>query len=108
MILHRRVAVLDTDVIFSRVLHELFGRLSGELRLLDIIWSDELLSEAERVLRERKPLPPEAAARWVGYLRDAFPDGRVEVDLVQEVLAPLESATSDPDDLHVCALAIAG
>jgi hypothetical protein len=67
-------AVLDSNVIFSRVLYELLGRVVASLRLLDLIWSDELLAEAERVLIERKLLTPEQASRWVGYLRDAFPD----------------------------------
>jgi hypothetical protein len=39
-------AVLDTDVIYSRVLHELIGRLAYQERLLTLIWSDELLNEA--------------------------------------------------------------
>lgn len=99
--------MLDTDVIFSRVLHELFGRIASELRLLTLIWSDELLAEAQRVLVERKPLAPVVADRWVGYLRDAFPDGRV--DLAVEGLAPdLSRMTSDPADQHVVKLAIVG
>lgn len=99
--------MLDTDVIFSRVLYELFGRIGSELRLLNIIWSDELLGEAERVLIERKPLPPEAARRWVGYLREAFPDGRVDLSTLSPSV-PLAEMTSDTDDEHVCALAVAG
>jgi hypothetical protein len=50
-------AVLDTDVIFSRVLHELFGRIATELRLLTLIWSDELIAEGEGALIDRKPMP---------------------------------------------------
>lgn len=30
-------AVLDTDIIFSRVLHDLFGRLALRLRLFDLL-----------------------------------------------------------------------
>lgn len=41
-------AVLDSNVIFSRVLHELVGRAAGEARLFDLVWSDELLTEAKR------------------------------------------------------------
>lgn len=61
------------DVIFSRVLYELFGRLALQQRLLTLIWSEDLLAEAERVLKERKPLPTAVAAQWVAYLREAFP-----------------------------------
>lgn len=97
--------MLDTDVIFSRVLHELFGRIASELRLLSLVWSDELLAEAERVLVERKPVAPAVAARWVGYLRDAFPEGRVDLG----ASAPdVSQMTSDPADEHVARLAIVG
>jgi predicted nucleic acid-binding protein len=100
-------AVLDTDVIFSRVLYELLGRLALQQRLLALIGSDELLVEAERVLAARKPLPAAAAAQWVGYLREAFPQERVDLDRLDPGvdLGPL---TSDPDDQHICALAVAG
>lgn len=100
-------AVLDTDIIFSRVLHELFGRLAAEARLLDLLWSDELLDEARRVLVERKPLPRGIADRWVGFLCDAFPAGRVDLAAAQLSIDPAK-LTTDPDDAHVCALALAG
>jgi predicted nucleic acid-binding protein len=100
-------AVLDSNVIFSRVVHELFGRLAGGERLLDLLWSDELLDEAARVLRERKLLSEPVAARWVGYLSDAFPEGRVDPSgLPSDV--ELATLTRDHGDEHVCALAVAG
>ncbi len=100
-------AVLDSNVIFSRVLHELFGRAAREARLFDLLGSDELLAEAKRTLIEGKPMPPAAAERRVSYLRDAFPDGRTEIaHRLQEV--DLRTLTRDPDDEHVCALALAG
>lgn len=100
-------AVLDSDVIFSRVLHELLGRVAAELRLLTLVWSDELLAEAERTLILRKPMPEQAARRWAGYLREAFPAERVDLaDLPAGI--NLGALTTDPDDQHVCALAIAG
>jgi len=100
-------AVLDTDVIFSRVLHELLGRLALRRRALTLIWSDELLAEAARVLMARKALPATAAAQWVGYLRRAFPHERVDLAAL-DAGVDLGSLTSDPDDQHVCALAVAG
>lgn len=99
--------VLDTDVVFSRVLHELLGRIATELRMLTLIWSNELINEIERVLIERKPISPEAARRWAGYLRDAFPDERVDVARLPEGI-DLAQLTRDRGDEHVCALAIAG
>lgn len=100
-------AVLDSDVIFSRVLHELFGRVAAEARLLDLIWSEPLLAEAERVLIERKPVPPAVAARWVGYLRQAFSGGEVDIGRLDPAI-DLTDFTIDPDDHHVCSLAIVG
>lgn len=100
-------AVLDTNVIYSRVLHELIGRLASQERLLTLIWSDELLDEAKRTLVERKPVTEQVAERWVSYLREAFPDQRVEIERLPTGL-DLNTLTADPGDHHVCALAIAG
>lgn len=102
---HRRPrAVLDTDIIFSRVLHELMGRLAAELRLLDLFWSEQLLAEAQSSLVEKKQLPPESARRWADYLRLSFPSGRIDLDPHAPDMADL---TRDPEDVHVCALVVA-
>jgi predicted nucleic acid-binding protein len=100
-------AVLDADIVFSRVLHDLFGRLALSLDLFDLLWSEELLAEVRRKLIEEKALSAEAAERWVGYLAESFPAGRVEI---ADAAAGLDFAelTADPDDHHVCALAVAG
>jgi predicted nucleic acid-binding protein len=99
-------AVLDTDIIYSRVLHELMGRVASRLRLLDLFWSAELLVEARKALVETKGLAGEIAQRWVDYLPQSFPAGRTEVDDVLGAI-DLSSLTTDPGDHHVCALAIA-
>jgi predicted nucleic acid-binding protein len=99
--------VLDTDIIFSRVLHDLFGRLALQLRRFDLLWSDELLAEARRKLIEEKALSSAVAERWVGLLAENFPVGQVEI---ADARAGLDFAalTVDPGDHHVCALAVAG
>ncbi len=99
-------AVLDSNVIFSRVLHEFLGRLALEARLLDIVYSDELLAETKRVLMRDKPVGEPIAERWISYLRDAFPNGATSITNIPAAV-DLASLTSDPDDEHVCALAIA-
>ena len=103
---HPPRAILDADILYSRVLYEFMGRIATGMRELDLVWSDQLIDEATRVLRTRKGLPAHAAARWVSYLQMAFPAGRVDISdaLADDKLAGL---TSDPDDLHVCALTIA-
>jgi predicted nucleic acid-binding protein len=100
-------AVLDSDVIFSRVLYELLGRAAASARLLTLVWSDELLEEAQRVPVERKRLPAAVAERWVAYLRDAFPDGRIDLSQT-DPRVELSKLTGDPGDRHVCALAVTG
>ena len=103
---HPPRAILDADILYSRVLYELMGRIATSMRELDLVWSDQLIDEATRVLRTRKGLPGNAAERWVSYLQSAFPAGRVDIS---DALADdtLSSLTSDPDDRHVCALVVA-
>jgi hypothetical protein len=62
-------AVLDSDIIFSRVLHELMGRVAQRLGLLDLVWSEELLAEARRSLAEKKGLSEDAPARSIAAIR---------------------------------------
>lgn len=98
-------AVLDADIIYSRVLHDLMGRTARDLRVLDLFWSEELLAEARRSLEAKKQLAPASAQRWVGYLPRNFPNGRIDLD--QTPSADFEQLTRDPSDIHVCALAVA-
>lgn len=99
-------AVLDVDIIYSRVLHELMGRVARRLRLLDLFWSEELLAEARRSLMEKKGLSIDIAQRWVDRLPQNFPAGQIEIDEALDTI-DLSSLTSDSGDHHVCALAIA-
>lgn len=99
-------AVIDCDIIYSRVLHDLMGRVASRLELLQLAWSNELLAEAKRTLMQRKGLTEDAAQRWVEYLTANFPDG--ETDITQALgSTEIRSLSEDHDDLHVCALAIA-
>lgn len=85
----------------------MLGRIATELRLLTLIWSDELLAEAERTLLKRKDIPQVAARRWVSYLRDAFPEEQINLaDLPANI--DLSLLTTDIDDQHICALAVVG
>ena len=100
-------AVLDTDVIYSRVLHEFCGRAAVDGLIMTLIWSDELIAEVHHALTDYKEIPRPAADRWAGHLTREFPGGRVDL----ETLSPsvdLFKLTKDPGDEHVCALAVAG
>jgi len=82
------------------------SRVAARLELLQLVWSRELLSEAKQTLMQRKGLSADTAQRWVDYLTANFPEG--ETDITQALKSAQRSPlTSDPDDLHVCALAIA-
>jgi hypothetical protein len=83
------------------------GRVGSDARLINLIWSEELLAEAKRVLIDYKPLPEAVGERWVGYMRESFPEGRVDIKTVDPGI-DLSAMTRDPDDEHVCALALAG
>ncbi len=98
--------VIDSNIIFSRTLYELMGSLGSVALLYDIIWSDELLREAELSLIRRKNLEAHVARIWVDRLRQEFPWGRV--DLGQTTAANPSDLTQDPDDEHVVRLALAG
>ena len=76
--------VLDSDVIFSRVLHELMGRAAADARLLDLVWSDELLDEAKNTLIKLKPLQPHVAEAWVGHMRREFPTGKADTSEIPD------------------------
>ncbi|HET8863342.1 MAG TPA: hypothetical protein VFM94_08845, partial [Solirubrobacterales bacterium] len=81
------------------------GRVAQRLGLLDLVWSEELLAEARRSLIEKKGLSEDAAARWVGYLSQNFPDGKTDLTGAAASV-DLSVLTDDPDDHHVCRLAI--
>lgn len=102
---YRPRAVLDADIIYSRVLHELIGRLAAELELLDLVWSEQLLVEAQTALIEKKGLPRDAAQRWVDYMRRNFPAGGINPEHAS--VPDPGTLTSDPADIHMCALALA-
>ncbi len=96
----RRV-VLDTDVLFSRIYHETYGYLGAE-SVVDVIWSEAILSELHRVFVERGRSAAYAEA-VCGFVRAGFADGQVEID--DTVGA---AYVTDPGDAHVAATAIAG
>jgi predicted nucleic acid-binding protein len=98
--------VLDSDVIYSRVLHELMGRTASDALLLDLAWSAELLDEARGSLISYKGLPEQAAQRTVDYMRNAFPEGETDITAIPSGI-DLSKLTKDEGDEHVCALALA-
>ncbi len=78
----------------------------AEAGLFELLWSDHLLAEVERVLVDHKGLAADRAVYFCDCIRQAFPDGRVSPE---EYLPLVPSRTGpDPDDHLHSAAAVAG
>jgi predicted nucleic acid-binding protein len=96
---------IDTATLYPISLADLVLRLA-ELGMFEIVWSDHLLVEVERVLVERKGLPVQGARYFCECIRQAFSAGRVAPE---EDLPLVPSRTGpDPDDHVHSAAAVAG
>jgi predicted nucleic acid-binding protein len=94
--------VLDTCTLYPFSLCDILLRLA-ERELYDVYWSERILEELERNLRESR-LTEEQAARRVGAIREAFPAAMVP----NEAIASLEPAmTNHEKDRHVLAATVA-
>ena len=95
-------AVLDTCVLYPFSLCDLLLRLADR-ELYDPFWSDSILGELERNLREHG-LTDDQVAHRVSRMRAAFPEALVPAAAVTR----LERAmTNDTKDRHVLAAAVA-
>lgn len=95
----------DADVLYPISVADLTLRL-GDIELHQVLWSEDLLAEVERVLFERKGLTPENATYFCDCIREAFPHGEVAREDYRDLA---ESRTGpDPDDHAHSAAAIAG
>lgn len=92
---------VDTNVWYPVVLADLVLR-SVEFGLFDLVWSEELLGEVERVLVEKKGLHPVKASLFGRQVQRSAPDGRAEPAAYLPLVAAMTG--SDPDD-HVHAAA---
>ena len=95
---------VDTNVWYPVVLADLVLR-SVEIGLFDLAWTDESLTEVERVLVERKGLSAANAAVFGAQVRATAPEGRIDPAAYQHLIAAMTGP--DPDD-HVHAAAARG
>jgi hypothetical protein len=96
---------VDTATRYPISLADLVLRLA-EIGMFELVWSDHLLTEVERVLLDYKGLPSDRARYFCDCVRDAFPSGRVPPE---RYLPLVDSRTGpDPDDHIHSAAAIAG
>ena len=96
-----RTVVLDSNVLFSIELTDLFLTLATR-RLVEIRWSEEILSEIRRSLALSGRLSPTALTRRLAAMQRALPDATAEVPR-----ALIEQMEINPADRHVLALAVA-
>ena len=86
---------VDTNVWYSVVLADLVLR-SVEIGLCDLAWTDESLTEVERVLVERKGLSAANAAVFGDQMRATAPEGRIDPAAYQHLIAAMTGP--DPGD----------
>ena len=100
MITSSVVAVTDTCSIFPQTLRDVLLR-AAEAELYRLRWSDAILDELARNLREERGLTEEQARHLLTEMRRSFPEAAVTG---YERLA--ESMTNHPGDRHVLAAAV--
>jgi predicted nucleic acid-binding protein len=96
---------IDTNVLFPFSVMDLMLALTED-SIHDVLWTDRLLDEWERVIVRQLQRSPESAASITAAIREFFADSQVPerdyVDLVDTM------PSADPDDRHHIAAAIAG
>jgi len=95
----------DTNVLFPMTLMDLLLSMAEDYHH-DIVWSDFLLEEWERVIVSEKRRTPEEARAISAAIRHAFPAGRVAAERYDPILDMIPGP--DDDDRVHAAAAIAG
>jgi hypothetical protein len=96
---------LDANVLYPISVADLILRL-GDAWLHEVLWSEDLLLEVERILTDRKGLPRSGAAYFCDCIRRAFPHGEIDRRAYAHLIGTRTGP--DPDDHVHAAAAIAG
>lgn len=96
---------IDTNVLFPFSVMDLMLALTED-GIHDVIWSDNLLDEWERVIVRERHRSPDAAAAITATIRQFFADTRIPVESYQGMVAEVDGP--DPDDNAHMAAAVAG
>lgn len=96
-----RTVVVDSNVLFSIELTDLCLTFATR-RLIEIRWSEEILSEVRRSLEMSGRLSPVAIDRRLAAMQRALPDAMAEVPRALAAEMDIEAS-----DRHVLALAVA-
>lgn len=101
----RRIFV-DTSVLFPFSVMDLFLALSED-GVHQVLWTDELLDEWERVIVREHRRSAETAASITSAIREFFADGRIDPPLYRDLVDAMPG--DDPDDhAHMAAAVGAG
>lgn len=96
----------DTNVLFPFSVMDLLLALT-ENEVHELVWSDFLLDEWERVIVREGQRTPESAAKVAAVVRAFFGDSRIPEDAYAHLVD--EAPSSDPDDRrHIAAALAAG
>ena len=96
---------IDTNVLFPFSVMDLMLALTED-GIHDVMWSDDLLDEWERVIVRERHRSPDAAAAITATIRQFFADTRIPVESYRGLVA--EADGPDPDDNAHMAAAVAG
>jgi excisionase family DNA binding protein len=96
---------IDTNVLFPFSVMDLMLALTED-GIHDVMWSDDLLDEWERVIVRERHRSPDAAAAITTTIRQFFADTCIPVESYQGLVAEVDGP--DPDDNAHMAAAVAG
>jgi excisionase family DNA binding protein len=96
---------VDTNVLFPFSVMDLMLALTED-GIHDVMWTDALLDEWERVIVREQRRSPDAAAAITATIRDFFADTRIPSESYQSLVAEVDGP--DPSDNIHMAAAVAG
>jgi excisionase family DNA binding protein len=96
---------VDTNVLFPFSVMDLMLALTED-GIHDVMWTDALLDEWERVIVEGQRRSPDAAAAITAAIREFFADTRIPAESYRDLVSDVDGA--DPDDNVHMAAAVAG
>jgi excisionase family DNA binding protein len=96
---------IDTNVLFPFSVMDLMLALTED-GIHDVMWTDDLLDEWERVIVRRDRRSPDAASAITATIREFFADTQIPAESYRGLIAKVDGP--DPDDNVHMAAAVAG
>ena len=97
---------VDTNVLFPASLADLMLS-TAEYGLFELVYSDHLLEEIQRVLVDNKGLAPANAQRFIDEICETFPNGRIAASAYASA-ADSWTGPDEADLMHLAAAAESG